>query len=66
MRNTKMNTNEILNNWKNFTGYNNARDYSDDYDSNEYECFESEEKIQEFVDYYGYNFNMVYDILWHN
>lgn len=62
----KMNTNDIINNWKNFTGFNTIQEYSDEYDSNEFECFESEDKIIEFCEYYGYNFHKVWDILWYN
>lgn len=64
--NTNYNVNEIMKNWKDFTGFDTVQDYSDEYDSNEFECFESEEKIMEFCEYYNYGFNDIFNILWHN
>ena len=34
--NTNYNVNEIMKNWKDFTGFDTVQDYSDEYDSNEF------------------------------
>ena len=60
-----MNTNDIMNNWKNYTNTNTVQEWNDNYNGDPYSDYDTEVMITDFCNNYNYD-NNVYNYLYNS